>query len=217
LDALRNVDENDYVTIWLLNVAAMAAGTHPDGVPQPFRIDAAAFASARPMARMADVAAARGITSVARGGGSCMDDFDGDGRLDLVVTSLDVTQPLRMYRQKADGSFEDVAAKVGLAGQLGGQNFIHFDANNDGRLDLLVQRGAGQGNLGRVPNSLLIQQADGTFLDRTREAGIEIAAPSQVAAAADVDNDGDLDLFLGYESQATANGMEFPSRLFRNR
>jgi len=124
---------------------------------------------------------------------------------------------MRMFRQKEDGTFEDVASKVGLDGQLGGLQFLHFDANNDGRLDLLVQRGAWENSFGRMPNSLLIQQPNGTFADRTLEAGIEISAPSQVVVAADIDNDGDLDLFLGYESQQTPNGVEFPSHMFRNR
>src|SRR5690349_24096293 len=49
--------------------------------------------------------------------------------------------------------------------------------SNDGRLDLLVQRGAWTHRHGEIPNSLLIQQKDSTFVDRTLEAGIQVAAP----------------------------------------
>jgi len=217
LELLTKLAPDNLSAIWLLNVAHMTLGDYPEAVPAPWRIDPAAFASEHPMPRMLDVAAKRGIEAFARSGGSCMDDFDGDGRLDVVTSSSDPWEPLRMFRQKADGTFEDVAAKVGLAGQIGGLNFLHFDANNDGRFDLVVQRGQWLGSFGRIPNSLLIQQPDGTFVDRTSEAGIEISAPSQVAVTADIDNDGDLDLFLGYESQSSPNGIEFPSHLFRNR
>jgi hypothetical protein len=217
LEILTKLAPNDLSSIWLLNVAQMTLGRWPDGVPQPFRIDPAAFASEAPMPRMFDIAAKRGIDVFTRSGGSCMDDFDGDGRLDILTSSSDPWEPLHLFRQKPDGNFEDVASKVGLDGQLGGLDFLCFDANNDGRLDLLVQRGPWTGSFGRIPNSLLIQQADHSFVDRTLEAGLEVAAPSQVAVTADVDLDGDLDLFLGYESQPSPDGIEFPSFLFRNR
>ncbi len=217
LEQLLKSTPDDYGSMWLLNLAHMTLGSWPDGVPQEWRIPASAFASERELPRMRDIAPQLGLNFFTRSGGSCLDDFDGDGRLDLVTSSIDPRQPLRMFRQKADHTFVDVSAAVGFAGQLGGLYFLHFDANNDGRLDLLVQRGAWLTVEGQIPNSLLIQQPDGTFLDRTQEAGIEISAPSQVAVTADIDLDGDLDLFLGYESSSSANGPKFPCRLFRNR
>jgi hypothetical protein len=216
-EILESLAPDDLDSIWLLNLAHMTLGTWPDGVPPRWRIDPKAFESEHELPRMPDVAVNRGLRIFARAGGAAVDDFDGDGRLDVVVSSSDPEESLRMFRQKGDQTFEDVSARVGFAGQTGGLNFLHFDANNDGRLDLLVQRGAWLGESGAVPNSLLIQQPDGTFVDRTREAGIETAAPSQVAVTADIDNDGDLDLFLGYESQQSADGTAFPSRMFKNR
>jgi hypothetical protein len=217
LEILKTMEGNDLPSIWLLNIAHMTLGTYPDGVPPIFRIDPRTLASERDLPRMYDVAAKKGIRMFARAGGSAVDDFDGDGRLDVVLSSMDVWEPLRMFRQKPDGTFEDVADRVGLKGQTGGLQFIHFDANNDGRLDLLVQRGAWLGAFSRTPNSLLVQQPDGTFVDRTLEAGIEVSAPSQAAAVADIDNDGDLDIFCGYEAQVLANGLEYPCHLWKNR
>jgi hypothetical protein len=217
LEILRTMEGNDLPSIWLLNIAHMTLGTWPDGVPLLYRIDPRALASERDMPRMYDVAAKKGIKMFARAGGSVVDDFDGDGRLDVVLSSMDVWEPLRLFRQEPDGTFEDVAERVGLKGQIGGLQLIHFDANNDGRLDLLVQRGAWFGASARMPNSLLVQQPDGTFVDRTLEAGIEVTAPSQAAAVADIDNDGDLDIFCGYEAQELANKLEFPCHLWKNR
>jgi len=195
----------------------MTLGTWPDAVPPQWRISADALASEYALPRMYDIAPKLGLDSFCRAGGSIFDDFDGDGLLDVVVSSMDPEQPLKMFRQAPDGTFRNVAREVGLEGQLGGLQLIHFDANNDGRLDLLVQRGAWFRLGGQIPNSLLIQQQDGTFVDTTRSAGIEVKAPSQVAAVADVDNDGDLDLFLGYESEVLPTEVKYPSRLFLNR
>jgi hypothetical protein len=216
LTEMMRTDGGDLGTLWLLNVAHMTLGTWPDALPPAWRIKPEALASEHPMPRMYDVAPKLGLNSFCRAGGAIIDDFNGDGLMDVVVSSMDPEEPLRMFRQSPDGSFKDVAKEVGLEGQLGGLQLIHFDANNDGRLDLLVQRGAWLRGAGEIPNSLLIQQPDGTFVDTTHQAGIEIKAPSQVAAVADVDNDGDLDLFLGYEGEELANESKYASRLFLN-
>jgi hypothetical protein len=214
LDEVLAKDPKDYSSIWLLNLAHMTLGSWPDGVDPRFRIPESAFASEHEMPRMLDVAAQLGLADPSLAGGSVLDDFDGDGLLDLVTSSIDVEKPLRLFLQRRDHTFEDVAGKLKLRGQLGGLQFFHFDANNDGRLDLLVQRGGWMSNYGEFPNSLLVQEQDGTFADRTKEAGIEISAPSQAACFADIDNDGDVDLFLGYEDPG---GGRYPSRMFRNK
>jgi hypothetical protein len=210
------IDGGDLGTMWLLNVAAMTLGQWPDLVPKPWRISPNAFTSERAMPRMPDVAKELGIAVSNHAGGSAMDDFDGDGLLDVMTSGAGLREPMHFFRQQPDGTFRDVAAEVGLAGQTCSLNFAHFDANHDGRLDLLIQRGAWMHDFGRLPNSLMIQQPDGTFVDRTLEAGLEISAPSQVAAVADVDLDGDLDVFLGYERSSTEPDA-YPSHLFLNR
>src|SRR5262249_46348051 len=146
-----------------------------------------------------DVAPKLGLAQPSLAGSSIVDDFDGDGELEIVTSSWALREPVRMFERQADGTFAEKSG-LGLEGQVAGFELLQVDANNDGRLELMVQRGGWLADFGRLPNSLLIQQADGTFVDRTLEAGVELAAPSQVAAAADVDLDGDLDLFLGYEN-----------------
>jgi hypothetical protein len=217
LEPVLRAGRGDLVALWLFNVAHMTLGSWPQAVPEEWRIPASAFESEADVGRFRDVAADVGLDTVGRAGGSVMDDFDGDGRLDVLVSSSGVDEPLGLFLQKEDGTFRDVATAAGLGGQVGGLQCFARDLDDDGRLDILVQRGAWMRRWGAIPNSLLMQQPDGTFVDRTLEAGIEIAAPSLVAAFADVDNDGDLDLFLGYESQGAGSDEDHPCRLFRNR
>ena len=60
-------------------------------------------------------------------------------------------------------------------------------------------RGAWLHDHGRLPNSLLHNNCDGTFTDVTAQAGVLSALPTQTAAWADVNGDGYLDLFIGNE------------------
>ncbi|MEM8932533.1 MAG: VCBS repeat-containing protein, partial [Acidobacteriota bacterium] len=142
------------------------------------------------------------------------DDLDGDGRLDLLLSSWGPADPLIFLHNNGDGSFEDRTATSGLAGLPGGLNLNHADIDNDGDLDVLVMRGAWLGTFGRQPPSLLSNRGDGTFDDVTESAGLLSFAPSQAAAWADIDLDGDLDLFVGNESSRRLNRR---SELYLNR
>jgi hypothetical protein len=114
---------------------------------------------------------------------------------------------MTFYRNRGDGTFEDRSRASGLDQQFGGLYCVQGDYNNDGFLDVFVCRGAWS-SLPRRP-SLLRNNGDGTFTDVTRAAGLDAAIDSQVAAWADYDNDGHLDLFVG--------GETVPSRLYHNR
>jgi hypothetical protein len=61
-----------YGAMWLLNVAHMQLGSYPEGVPEPFRIEPAAFASENDVGRFVDVAVAAGVNSFSRAGGAIM-------------------------------------------------------------------------------------------------------------------------------------------------
>ena len=70
-------------------------------------------------------------------GGAATADVDGDGWPDLYVTRLDA--PDILFRNRGDGSFEDMTAAAGLAGfdlQSNGAGFVDID--NDGDPDLYV-------------------------------------------------------------------------------
>jgi len=72
---------------WLLNIAYMTLGTYPKGVPQEFLIPPAAFESAESLPRFVNVGGRLGINTFSMCGGAIADDFDGDGAIDLVVSS----------------------------------------------------------------------------------------------------------------------------------
>jgi tetratricopeptide (TPR) repeat protein len=192
---------------WLLNVAHMFAGSYPDKVPKAQLIPADAFKSAEDVGRFVDVAAQSGLASFGASGGVIVDDFDNDGRLDVLTSSIESCEPLRLFKRAANGLFSEQSAKTGLRDQLGGLNMLQTDYNNDGNLDILVLRGAWE-----TPQrkSLVRNNGDGTFTDVTVASGLTKALTgSQAGVWTDIDNDGLLDLFVGNESS--------PAQLFRNK
>jgi hypothetical protein len=203
---------------WLLNVTRRLTGEFPEGVPAHLRIDESVFASAPfPGGRWRNLGPALGVDALDLAGGAVVDDFDGDGVLDLITSTWEPCGPLRAFRGDGLGGFEDVGEAWGLSGQLGGLNLIHADYDGDGRLDLLVLRGAWLLEDGRIRNSLLRNELGGDagrFVDTSEIAGLaEPAYPTQAAAWGDYDGDGALDLYVGNEA---SEAHEYPSQLFRN-
>ncbi len=197
----------DYEVRWLLNLAYMTVGEYPAGVPAAYLIPPRAFESKQNVGRFTDVAKAAGLNVFSEAGGAIVEDFDNDGLLDVVTSSMDVCEPLHFFHNNGDGTFTDRAAQAGLADQLGGLNVVAADYNNDGCMDILVLRGGWEFP---VRKSLLKNNCDGTFTDVTQASGLgETVTRTQTAAWADIDNDGYLDLFIGNENA--------PSQLFRNK
>jgi tetratricopeptide (TPR) repeat protein len=192
---------------WLLNLAYMALDGYPTQVPKEFLIPPSVFASKENLGRFLDVAPAAGLATYGNAGGVIIDDFDNDGLLDVVTSQIDDCAPLHYFHNNGDGTFSDRANAAGLSGQMGGLNIIQADYNNDGCVDVLVLRGGWE-----FPrhHSLLRNNCDGTFTDVTRESGLAASPPraSQSAVWADIDNDGNLDLFIANENA--------PAQLFRN-
>ena len=206
---------------WLLNVAHMAAGSYPEGVDARFLVPPETFAPGYPLSRFSEVAADVGIYSVDLAGGAIIEDFDGDGLADIMTSSWDPSQSLRLYHNTGNGRFEERTESAGLSAQVGGLNIVQTDYNNDGWADVLVMRGGWLMSNGQMRRSLLANNGDGTFSDVTRRAGLATPAyPSQSAAWADFDNDGDLDLFSCNESMPESPEPDapiiFPSQLFEN-
>lgn len=200
--------------IWLLNLAYMTLGEYPHGVPKGLGIPPSAFQSELDFPRFPNIGGKLGIDRFNLAGGAVMEDFDGDDDLDLVTSCWDSAEPMSYHENMGDGTFRERTEEAGLLPMLGGLNLIQADYDNDGDLDLYVLRGAWMRAQGCHPNSLLQNQGDGTFIDRTFESGLgEIHFPTQTAAWADYDNDGDLDLYVGNEWHTS---FAAPSQLFQN-
>jgi enediyne biosynthesis protein E4 len=153
----------------------------------------------------------REFTLGAIGTGLAAGDYDGDGRVDLYVISK--TERSRLFRNLGGWKFADVTEAAGLAFAPGEwtQGAAFADVNNDGLLDLYICRFG-------APNLLYINQGDGTFHEEAAARGLAVIDASGMAAFADYDRDGWLDVYLqtnvlDIESRPTGQ----PDYLFRNR
>jgi len=205
--------------VWLLNIAYMTLGTHPRDVPPDHLLPLQVFMPEADFPRFHNVAPELGLDSFNLSGGAVFDDLDGDGDPDLFTTTFDPRSEPHLFINHGDGTFEDRTNGSGLEGLYGGLNVVHADYDNDGDVDLYVLRGAWLSKDGRHPNSLIRNEGRRPkggvrFVDATFDAGLgEHHYPTQTAAWADYDNDGDVDLFVGNEFDPT---IDAPCQLFRN-
>ena len=209
---------DDLTSRWLLNIAYMTIGEYPGKVPAAWLIPPEVFKSDYEIKRFKDVAPSLGLDVSGRAGGCITEDFDGDGYIDIMFSSVGLSKDhdqLRYFRNNGDGTFTDRTKEAGLLGITGGLNITSADYNNDGYVDVFMPRGAWLGPDGHHPSSLLRNNGDGTFTDVTAEAGLFTLYPSHTAAWSDFDNDGWVDLFVGNET--TPNDKDpNPCQLFHN-
>lgn len=133
------------------------------------------------------------------GGGVGWIDYDRDGRSDLFFPGggqltqekLPIMVDNGLFRQAPDGRFSNVAQSSGTrAGVCYSFGAAVGDYDADGLADLFITGYAGQ--------QLLRNLGDGTFEDATAEAGFRHRGWSSSAAWLDLDNDGDLDLYIAH-------------------
>ena len=171
--------------------------------------------------RFVDVTAKAGVAAGGWSTSAAFVDYDADGWLDLFVTrylnwqpaaevecysltgvpdycspaSYDLPAPSVLYHNNGDGTFTDVSTRSGIAGAVGnGLGVVAGDFDDDGRIDLFVAND-------RTPNHLWLNQGGGRFLESALATGSALdqdgtAKSGMGVDAADVDDDGDLDLLV---------------------
>jgi hypothetical protein len=148
-------------------------------------------------------------------------DYNRDGFSDLYIvqgqrhpagTSLHSNL---LFRNRGDGTFEEVSAAAGVNNQLNSQTATWVDFDNDGWPDLHVVNFNFQFP-DVQPDRLYRNNGDGTFTDLAPEAGINHANNGGHASWADYDRDGDMDLFMSYFRFHTESGEVDANLLYRN-
>ena len=150
-------------------------------------------------------------------------DFDDDGLLDIYVSNCG--QENRLYHNRGDWTFEDVATRLGVSEPLFSFSCGCFDYDNDGRLDLFVidySGGVGEwvaSALGRptVQAShprLFKNLGKSGFKDVSLEVGLDKVALAMGMGVGDIDNDGYLDLYLATGRPGYSELM--PNILYKN-
>ncbi len=167
-----------------------------------------------------DVTATAGVGDTRWSVAASFFDYDRDGALDLFVANyVDFSetlhkvcsrtggardycgplayepQPDRLFRNKGDGTFEDVSIRAGINEIYGGAlGSVTADFNGDGLPDIYVCNDM-------TANQFWINQGDGTFVDDSLLAGNAVNRHGQPeasmgVAATDFDHDGDTDIFM---------------------
>ena len=168
-----------------------------------------------------DVTDKAGVAGGGYGQGVAVGDYDGDGFADLYVTQYGRSI---LYHNNGDGTFTDVTEKAGVAAPGWCSSAVWFDYDNDGRLDLLVcqfvefskstskdcrsgedaKRGYCIPHVYKPTASWLFHNnGDGTFTDVSKASGIgKYLGKAWGAVAADLNNDGRMDLFVANDTVA---------------
>ena len=158
------------------------------------------------------------IPSKRMGGGPVWGDYDNDGDLDLFVSIgawEDHQRNGNMLLRNDRGVFVDVAVASGLTDVQSTDNAVWMDYDRDGLLDLYT------GNLGNSTsrNLLYHNKGDGSFVDVTEQAGLNIPFNPETGGsnggivAGDFNDDGWPDLYIAVFGWA---GGPAPNRLFLN-
>lgn len=165
--------------------------------------------------RFTNVTREAGVGDTGYGLGVAVGDYDDDGWQDIFVNNFG---PCVLYRNNGDGTFADVTKRAGVVGpgRVGaGASFLDIDA--DGDLDLFVSHYVGftfethatvrfnghpayvgPMNYPPMPNTLLRNEGNGTFVDVSVPSGVAAHAGSGMGmVCGDFDDDGDTDIYVG--------------------
>ncbi|MDA1018360.1 MAG: CRTAC1 family protein [Planctomycetota bacterium] len=158
--------------------------------------------------------------------GASVSDFDNDGFADVLLTGYG---GLQLFHNLGDGTFEEVAAASQLTDTSWSSSAAWGDINGDGRLDVYIahyvdwsfdndphcfESGSRRREVcspqkfAALPDTLYVSNGDGTFRDASKECGLVADGKSLGVLMADVDLDGDVDIYVASD---TTNNL-----LYRN-
>lgn len=150
--------------------------------------------------------------------GVTVGDMDNDGFADLLITGYG---GLQLLKNQGDGTFIDRTLAAGLTDTLWSTSAAWADFNSDGCLDLYVVHyvdwswekhpkcpGIVPGTFDictprefdALPDVIYYSNGDGTFYDATAEAGLDPGGKGLGVAVADVDNDGNVDIYVATDT-----------------
>lgn len=139
------------------------------------------------------------FTTHLHAGGAVAGDVDGDGDLDLLV--MRGMHSPRLFINNGQAQFSDGTTAAGLTG-IGGlpNGALLADVTGDGALDLLLGGIATDRTNpdSYTPMRLFVNDGHGAFGDATEQSNLASSLDSHSMAMADIDRDGDLDLFVTY-------------------
>ena len=212
--ALLDYDNDGWMDIYLVNSGACDFYT-----PSP-PLRNALYRNNRD-GTFTDVTDKAGVAAGGFGQGVAVGDYDGDGLPDLYVTQYGKNI---LYHNNGDGTFTDATEKAGVAAPGWSSSAAWFDYDNDGRLDLFVcqfvefskdknkecHAGDDEKHGYCIPHVyrpmaswLFHNNGDGTFTDVSKQSGIgRYPGKAWGVVAADLNNDGLVDLFVANDTVA---------------
>ena len=211
--AFFDYDGDGDMDIYLVNGAYLKGISHVKGRRFEGRLSNALYRN-NGNGAFTDVTAETGVGDKGFGMACLAADYDNDGDKDLFVTNYGYNV---FYRNNGNGTFTDITKEAGLESHLWGIGCTFFDYDNDGFLDLYVGNyltfdpnyhlyyAAEQfpGPLAYKGQSDILyhNQGDGTFADVTRKAGVSNPEGRAMGVAScDIDNDGDVDIFVANDA-----------------
>ena len=228
--AVFDYDRDGDLDVYLVQGAMMGPDTYDKALfplknnapprDRLFRNDLEVTPNGKRILRFTDVTAKSGIDATGAGMGVAVGDVDGDGFPDLYVTQFG---PDQLWRNKGDGTFENITQKAGPLPKGWSTSATFFDFDRDGDADLFVcnylkynhslhkscstaagvQDYCGPKTYEPVPDSLFENTGGGVFRDVTSRLGIHKAFGAGLGVvAADFNGDGWQDLFVANDGAA---------------
>ncbi|MCG8326186.1 MAG: FG-GAP-like repeat-containing protein [Chitinophagales bacterium] len=135
-----------------------------------------------------DITEAAGVNSGHSTRAVLFGDIDQDSYIDLYVANMNA--PNYLYHNNGDGTFTNIVEEANAQDFGVAMGSLFFDYDNDGDLDLYLTHDANQ------PNILYRNEGDGTFSNTSAFSGANIAAQGMGVDFGDINNDGQLDLYI---------------------